>query len=189
MKAIVAVIFILHFILYAPAARAQQTIVQYLSGTDKDHTIAWDFKITHGRNSNAWKKIQVPSCWEHEGFGTFNYYEDRINGEEQGFYRHRFTATRGWKDQKVFLVFEGVMTDTEVKIDGNLAGPIHQGGFYQFRYDVTQLIKPGKAQLLEVSVRKKSANASVNCAERQADFWLFGGIYRPVYLEIVPPSF
>ncbi|MEO6720504.1 MAG: glycoside hydrolase family 2 TIM barrel-domain containing protein, partial [Ferruginibacter sp.] len=25
--------------------------------------------------------------------------------------------------------------------------------------------------------------------EREADFWLFGGIFRPVYLEIVPPTF
>ena len=81
------------------------------------------------------------------------------------------------------------MTDTEVKIDGQLAGPIHQGAFYQFRYDITQLLQSGTEHQLEVTVRKKSANNSVNRAERQADFWLFGGIFRPVYLEIVPQTF
>jgi beta-galactosidase/beta-glucuronidase len=81
------------------------------------------------------------------------------------------------------------MTDTEVMIDGQLAGPIHQGAFYQFRYDITKLLKPGEEHLLEVIVSKKSSNISVNRAERQADFWLFGGIFRPVFLEIVPTTF
>ena len=26
----------------------------------------------------------------------------------------------------------------------------------------------------------------MNAAERRADWWLFGGIYRPVWLEVVP---
>ena len=40
--------------------------------------------------------------------------------------------------------------------------------------------------LLEVTVSKHSANQSVNEAERKADFWIFGGIFRPVYLEALP---
>ena len=27
---------------------AQETVLQYLSGTDKDHTITWDFMCTKG---------------------------------------------------------------------------------------------------------------------------------------------
>ncbi len=42
---------------------------------------------------------------------------------------------------------------------------------------------------MEVIVNKKSAEPSINRAERQADFWMFGGIYRPVYLEVVPETF
>ena len=30
---------------------------------------------------------------------------------------------------------------------------------------------------------------SVNNAERYADYWIFGGIFRPVYLEAVPETF
>jgi hypothetical protein len=76
-----------------------------------------------------------------------------------------------------------------VKINGSSAGAVHQGGFYQFKYDVTQLIQYGRSNLLEVTVSKKSTNNSVNRAERQSDFWLFGGIFRPVYLEILPATF
>ena len=43
--------------------------------------------------------------------------------------------------------------------------------------------------LLEVTVSKESANESINRAERTSDFWVFGGIFRPVYLEAVPPQF
>jgi hypothetical protein len=80
------------------------------------------------------------------------------------------------------------MTDTRVMINGQLAGPIHQGGYYRFKYDISDLLKTGD-NLLEVAVSKKSANASINLAERRADFWQFGGIYRPVYLEIMPANY
>ncbi|MBC7828755.1 MAG: glycoside hydrolase family 2 [Chitinophagaceae bacterium] len=171
------------------AVSAQQTIIHYLSGTDKDHTVQWDFMINTGMNSGKWAKIAVPSCWEQQGFGTFNYYRDDKNPEEQGLYKHTFKTDPLWKAKKIFIVFDGSMTDTEVKIDGKSAGPIHQGAFYQFKYDVTNLLKEASEHVLEVTVNKKSANNSVNRAERQSDFWLFGGIFRPVFLEIVPETY
>jgi hypothetical protein len=78
------------------------------------------------------------------------------------------------------------MTDTEVKLNGESAGAIHQGSFYRFKYDVSSLLNYGKSNLLEVTVSKHSANASVNSAERKGDFWIFGGIFRPVFLEVSP---
>ncbi len=39
---------------------------------------------------------------------------------------------------------------------------------------------------LQVTVSKMSSDASVNAAERYADFWVFGGIFRPVYLRVMP---
>ncbi|MBS1563675.1 MAG: glycoside hydrolase family 2, partial [Bacteroidetes bacterium] len=79
------------------------------------------------------------------------------------------------------------MTDTEVKINGQSAGPVHQGSFYRFKYDISSLLQyGGQKNLLEVTVAKHSANESVNGAERKCDFWIFGGIFRPVYLESLP---
>lgn len=189
MKILQQQILVLLTILCTSAISAQQTIIHYLSGTDKDHTVQWDFMINTGMNSGRWTKIAVPSCWEQQGFGTFNYYEDKNNPGEQGLYKHTFKTDPSWKAKKIFIVFDGSMTDTEVKINGQSAGPIHQGAFYQFRYDITDLVKSGNEHVLEVTVNKKSANNSVNRAERQADFWLFGGIFRPVFLEIVPETY
>ena len=67
---------------------AQQTIVQYLSGTDKEHMVKRDFMCTSGRNSNKWSTIPVPSCWGMQGFGTYNYYPDKENTDEQNLYKY-----------------------------------------------------------------------------------------------------
>ncbi|MCC8423735.1 glycoside hydrolase family 2 protein [Mucilaginibacter sp. UR6-11] len=168
---------------------AQSTITQYLSGTDKDHTVQWDFFCTGGRQSGKWTKIAVPSNWELQGFGSYNYGGDKDKAHESGLYKHEFT-TGAWSGKRVFIVFEGAMTDTKVMINGKEAGPVHQGSFYRFKYDITGLVKLNAQNLLEVTVDKMSAESSVNDAERnRSDFWVFGGIYRPVYLEVVPGTY
>ena len=50
-----------------------QTERQYLSGHGCDDMVEWDFFCTDGRNSGKWTKIGVPSCWELQGFGTYQY--------------------------------------------------------------------------------------------------------------------
>ncbi|MEO6722472.1 MAG: sugar-binding domain-containing protein, partial [Ferruginibacter sp.] len=176
------------YIFFSVICNAQQTVVQYLSGSDKDHTVAWNFMCTKGRNSGSWTTIQVPSNWEQQGFGSYAYYKDTTD-PEIGFYKYNFKVAPVYKNKKIFIVFEASMTDTEVKVNGKSAGELHQGGFYEFKYDITDLINFSGNNLLEVKVSRHSANEGVNRAERKADFWLFGGIFRPVYLEIVPPTF
>ncbi len=170
--------------------------IRYLSGTDNEHTVSWDFFCTSGRKSGSWTKIQVPSQWEQQGFGEYDYGRDyRTYGkkfrfaDETGIYKYHFQVPSEWKDKIVFIVFEGSMTDTEVKINGRPAGPVHQGAFYRFRYDITDKLKTGEDNLLEAAVHKMSSDQSVNRAERYADYWIFGGIFRPVYLEAYPKEY
>jgi hypothetical protein len=171
----------------AGLARAEETEIQYLSGKGPKDAVPWDFSVTGGRRSGGWTTIPVPSNWEQQGFGSYNYgQEPAKKSDEHGLYRLHFTAPAAWKGRQVRLVFEAVMTDTSVKVNGRPAGPVHQGGFYRFRYDITALLHPGAENLLEVDVAKVSANADVEIAERGGDYWVFGGIYRPVYLEAVP---
>jgi beta-galactosidase/beta-glucuronidase len=167
---------------------AQQTEKFYLSGTGSDNTKPWQFMCSGGMNANKWTTIAVPSCWELQGFGKYDYgyAKDSVRGKEQGFYKYNFEAPVSWKGKAINIVFEGVMTDADVKINGKSAGAIHQGAFYAFKYEISKLLKYGKSNLLELTVAKHSANASVNEAERKADFWIFGGIFRPVYLEVLP---
>lgn len=163
----------------------------YLSGTGTDYTRTWEFYCSKGQNSGKWKSIEVPSCWELQGFGEYTYgryytIKGAKPSDETGIYRYRFLTPDCGKNDRIKLFFDGVMTDAEVRVNGNPAGQIHQGAFYRFSYDITSLLKAEGENLLEVKVAKQSANKSVNAAERRADWWLYGGIYRPVWLEVVP---
>lgn len=163
----------------------------YLSGTGIDDTRTWEFLCSKGQNSGKWKKIEVPCNWELQGFGEYTYgrwykVPGQKPSDETGTYRHKFEVPKSWKGQRVKIFFDGVMTDTEVLLNGKSAGAMHQGGFYRFSYDITDLLEWGRRNTLEVKVAKESSNKSINAAERKADWWLFGGIYRPVWLEVVP---
>ena len=178
------------FSIFSGAVWAQETQVQFLSGQGKDDAVPWKFLCTSGARSGAWTNLPVPSQWDVKGFGTLNYHKDASNAyEERGRYEHEFSVPQNWGGKRIFLVFEGVMTDTDARLNGQSVGAVHQGSFYRFKYEVTALVKFGAVNKLEVNVAKHSANESVNKAERLADYWVFGGIFRPVYLEAVPQQF
>ena len=54
-------------------SNAQQTETLYLSGTGPDDAVLWDFWVSDGMNARKWSKIEVPSCWEQQGFGGYTY--------------------------------------------------------------------------------------------------------------------
>jgi hypothetical protein len=176
---------------------SQTTEIRYLSGKGYDDAVLWEFECTGGRNSGVKTTIPVPSCWELQGFGTYQYgmpFYGKANppgvADEKGKYLHRFKLPKTWEGKIIRIVFEGVMTDCEATINGRSCVKLHQGAFYRFKSDVTDRIFFGdKENVLEVTVSKESANPSVNLAERRADYWNFGGIFRPVFVEAIPPQF
>ena len=181
------------FFLSFPVARAAVTETQYLSGHGKDDVIQWQFTCDKGQNSGKVSSIGVPSNWELQGFGLYTYGRVKPEGgfpRVHGIYKRAFTTPVRWSDKTVFIDFEGVMTDAQVKVNGQSAGLLHQGGYYAFKYDITSLLKPaGQQNEIQVDVDDESRDESVNHAERRGDFWNYGGIFRPVYLEAVPKTF
>jgi hypothetical protein len=183
----------LFLLLMASVARAAETETQYLSGLGKDDPVKWQFICDKGQNANKWSTIGVPSNWELQGFGIYTYGRLPPAGgwpRVHGIYKRLFTTPATWREKAVFVKFEGVMTDTRVTVNGQSAEALHQGGYYAFKYDITSLLKPaGQQNEIQVDVDDDSMNESVNHAERRGDFWNYGGIFRPVYLEAVPKTF
>ena len=169
-------------------AQSVETERQYLSGHGSDDMVQWDFYCTDGRNSGKWTKIGVPSCWELQGFGTYQY-GMRFYGkatpegiaDEQGKYKTEFTLPKEWEGRQIQLVFEAAFTEIRVQINGRKAGNgTYQGGFTRHTMDVSDRVFFGdKKNRLEVEVLKESTVPQVNLAERRADYWNFGGIWRP----------
>jgi len=171
------------------AAEENKTERRYLSGHGPKDAVPWEFQCTGGRRAGEWTTIPVPSNWELQGFGTYNYGQDAVKkSDEHGLYRLHFAVPSEWKGRHIRVVFEGVMTDATITVNGHAAGHPHQGGFYRFHRDITSLVTLGeKAEnVLEVDVAKVSANLDTEIAERGGDYWVFGGIYRPVWIEAVP---
>ena len=167
----------------------------YLSGHGCDDMVEWDFKCSDGRKAGEWTKIGVPSCWELQGFGTYQYGmrfygKGRPEGiaDEKGMYKTEFVLPKEWEGRQVLLVFEAVFTDMRATINGRKAGNgLYQGGFTRHTIDVSDRVFFGKKKnLLEVEVAKESENEQVNLAERRADYWNFGGIWRPVFIVSKP---
>ena len=171
------------------------TRYQYLSGHGCDDMVEWDFKCTDGRHSGEWTKIGVPSCWELQGFGTYQY-GMRFYGkatpegiaDERGLYKTEFSLPENWQGRQIQLVFEATFTDMYATINGRKAGNgLYQGGYTRHTIDVSDRVFFGKKKnRLEVEVAKESANQQVNLAERRADYWNFGGIWRPVFIVSKP---
>ena len=192
-KRILFSFWLLLAVLSVSAQNNVETQRQYLSGHGCDDMVNWQFYCTSGRNSGKWTTIGVPSCWELQGFGTYQY-GMRFYGkadppgiaDEKGRYKYEFYLPSQWKGRQIQLAFEAVMTDAKVTINGRKGGH-HQGGFYRFILDVSDRVYFGKHKnLLEVEVSKESANPDVNLAERRGDYWNFGGIIRPVFVIAKP---
>ena len=178
------------------SAQPTETHRQYLSGHGCDDMVQWDFMVSDGFNSGSWTQIGVPSCWELQGFGNYQYGmkfygKARPDGiaDESGEYKYEFYLPQEWAGRHIDLVFEGVMTDAFVMINHRKAGAKHMGAFYRITYDVSDRVffGPKKKNLIEVTVNKESENDGVNLAERRADYWNFGGIFRPVFVVSKPP--
>ena len=191
--------FLLAFFSLAFSSMQAQNLVetqrQYLSGHGCDDMVQWDFLCSDGRNSGKWTKIGVPSCWELQGFGTYQY-GMRFYGkatpegiaDETGKYKTEFMLPQDWQGRQIQLVFEAAFTEIHVQINGRKAGNgTYQGGFTRHTIDVSDRVFFGKKKnRLEVEVLKESTNSQVNLAERRADYWNFGGIWRPVFIVSKP---
>ena len=67
-------------------------------------------------NARKWSKIEVPACWEQQGFGGYTYgryysyerdseqawrdYREHAFTEEYGIYRHIFDVPRSWSGKQ-----------------------------------------------------------------------------------------
>ncbi|WP_261387913.1 glycoside hydrolase family 2 protein [Chitinophaga pinensis] len=169
-------------------AMAQSAEIQYLSGTGSDDTVNWQFSVPPAVMPVNGRRSPCPPAGNYKALVNMTTGSQKIVSVEKSavciniVFRYLLHGK-----EKSEHRFEGVMTDATVKVNGVSAGPTHRGAFYAFKYDISALLQYGSSKnLLEVTVAKHSANESVNAAERRADFWLFGGIFRPVLLEALP---
>ncbi len=88
--------------------------------------------------------------------------------------------------KRVFVDFEGVMTASVVWWNGVRLGE-YRGGYTPFSFEVTAHAKAGK-NVLTVDV-DSTERKDIPPFGNEVDYLTFGGIYREVFLRIVPEVF
>ena len=130
-----------------------------------------------GYDDSGWRDVDLPHDWSIEAVPD----KDAPAGNAGGYYPtglgwYRKTFTYPLSPNKKFLYFEGVYMNSEVYVNGQLAGG-HPYGFTSFRVDITPYLKEG-ANTIAVKVDN---SAQPNCR------WYSGsGIYRHVWLMEEP---
>ena len=114
----------------------------------------------------GWDKMEVPGVWD-----TRNEYADYAG---TAWYRTDFVADSDWEEKWVRLIFEAVYNDVKVWLNGKLLGE-HHVGFLPFHFDIIEHLKMGEENTLVLSVDNTFKRGAI---------WNWGGIRRPVELEI-----
>jgi len=102
-------------------------------------------------------------------------------------YRRTFTLPSSMSGERVFVDFEGAMTDSTVYLNGTLLGS-YAGGYTPFSFELTELMQWGKPNVLAVRL-DSSENKATPPFGHEIDYLTFGGIYREVSLRVVPTVF
>ncbi len=123
------------------------------------------------------EQVTIPHSWNAQD-GTS---ADVYRGEAT--YKYRFDAPKRTKGKRLFLRFEAVSQEADVYLNGHYLGK-HQGAFNAFCFEVTPYVKKRDNELVV-----KATNAlNPDIAPLAGDFTVFGGIYRPVSLLVLPST-
>ena len=136
-------------------------------------------------SDQSWRVLDLPHDWAIElpfdknadynhGFKALGpgYLKNSI-----GWYRRTFELPQADSGKRIWLTFDGVFRDATVWVNGWLIKR-HEGGYYPFREDITDVVRVGGKN--KISVR-------VDATKFEGWFYEGAGIYRHVWLDKTAP--
>ncbi|MGQ9518738.1 MAG: glycoside hydrolase family 2 protein [Candidatus Fervidibacter sp.] len=122
-------------------------------------------------------RIVVPFPWESRlsGIGRKDY-------KGIAWYRRNFIAPKDWQGKRIWLCFGAIDWHATVWLNGEKVGE-HEGGYSEFRFDVTNKIRPSEPNLLVVRVVDYTDHETP--IGKQIEWWYTStsGIWQTVWLE------
>ena len=158
----------------------------------------WDFhwvknldEAPESFNDLNWERVNVPHCWEMEGYGNSIYVGEgypfvpdppRVPVEDNhvGTYRKVFNVPPIWVDSAVYIVFDGVCSAFYLTINGEEVG-YSQGSRTEAEFNITEYLREGANEMI-VQVLRWSDGTYLE----DQDMWQMSGIHRGVYLYSAP---
>lgn len=144
-----------------------------------------------GYNDLNWPLVSLPHTWStYETTGDNHPFIKNISEANDpywwkgwGWYRKSFTINDKFSGKKIFIEFEGVQKYCKVWLNGKYLGD-HRGGYGSFDFDITQMIVPGKENLLAVAVSNRKNDQFRIPPMDLPGFNVYGGICRDVNIVI-----
>ena len=129
-------------------------------------------------DDDGWELLEVP--------GTLNAPPD---GEEGGaWYRRAFVPPRSWAGQAVTIRFGSANYVADVWLNGTWLG-YHEGGATPFAFQAGESLRPGERNVLAVRVHTIPLGTRSDVVPWGiVDWWNYGGLTGPVWLEAAPPT-
>lgn len=142
----------------------------------------------------TWEAVAVPHTWNRVG-----YYRHDLGGTNTpatvnkrqgiGWYRLRFATPATGAGQRQWLEFDAASRTAKVWLNGKYLGE-HRGGFSRFRLDATAAMLARGENVLVVRVdntQPKAEGPTADILPLTGDFFVHGGLYRPVRLVTTAP--
>jgi len=187
--------------LVAPAlARAEAPAgpVRILTPLAENWRFRQDDKVsgaeTPAFDDQDWKRVAVPHTWNRVGLYLPGPVErthkaETINKSQGlGWYRLSFAAPK-LDGRRAYLQFDAASRTAKVWLNGVFLGE-HQGGFSRFRLDATDALRADGQNLLVVRTdnsKPAPGSSTVDNLPLTGDFFVHGGLYRPVSLVLTNP--
>jgi beta-galactosidase len=140
----------------------------------------WQFRR---KGAPAWQRVNLPHT---NAMLPWHSFDDRAY-EFVSQYARTFRAPKEWSGQRVFVDFDGAMTASKVSFNGH-AMPEYRGGYTPFSFELTDQVKYGGDNSLEVEL-DSTERPDIPPFGGNIDYLTFGGIYRDVRLRVVPKTF
>ncbi|MBN2375879.1 MAG: hypothetical protein JXD22_05745 [Sedimentisphaerales bacterium] len=129
--------------------------------------------------------IQVPGCWDNQGYGTATekLYHNFVG---KAWYKRTIKVPDDWEGRRVFIYVGGVHRYAKTWVNGQFCGE-HIGPVSDFEYDITAQVRAGQKAVIVMQVDSKQRweidplYGTCDLADYMTVYW--GGIWGHVRLE------
>ncbi len=174
------IVLVLLLSIFTTPANAQRMV--------KDLNFGWQFRLN---NEGEWRTVDVPHDFQIEQPWVAPAADERPDNTDvaaniksrlssrgfkemaKGYYRYHLTPTPDMEGRRTLLDFEGIMYTAEVFLNGERVGGTDYG-YVGFEIDITNKLKAGKDNLIEVVADTREPNNS--------RWYTGGGLIRNVSL-------
>ncbi len=143
-----------------------------------------------GADVSSWDEIDVPGCWDMQGYGypiytnvryPFPFTPPRIARDNPvGSYVYDMELPREWAGRRVIIHFGGVYSGYYLWINGQMAGYAEDSALPS-EFDITDYVVAGRNRIA-VQAFKWTDGSYLE----DADHWRMAGIHREVYVAAIP---